>query len=131
MKDKIVTYPVIIRKDGGETDTMPYLVDIPALDGMTEGSSIDDALAMAADYIGTYSLDEVTMPESVYKLPAHNETDVVSLVPVNISEYRRKNDSKVIKKTLSIPNYLNELGNERGVNFSLILTNALKKELNV
>ncbi|MFD1672891.1 type II toxin-antitoxin system HicB family antitoxin [Agrilactobacillus yilanensis] len=101
------------------------------LDGMTEGSSVEDALAMAEDYIGTYSLATDTMPESVYTLPEHASTDFASLVRVNVSEYRRKNDTRAVKKTLTIPNYLNELGNERGVNFSLVLSNALRQELGV
>ena len=48
-----------------------------------------------------------------------------------MSEYKRKHDNKVIKKTITIPNYLNELGKENNINFSEVMTAALKKKLNV
>ena len=36
-----------------------------------------------------------------------------------------------IKKTVTLPSYLNELGKEKGINFSALLVNALKNELQV
>lgn len=130
MSDKIVVYPAIIKYEPDDTD-YPYLVTIPDLDnGMTQGKSVEDAIAMAADYIGTSSLEE-ELPESNYTLPKTGKNEIATLVRVNISEYKRKNDNKVIRKSLTIPNYLNELGKERGINFSEVLTNALKEKLSV
>lgn len=130
MSDKIVVYPAIIKYEPDDTD-YPYLVTIPDLDnGMTQGKSVEDAIAMAADYIGTSSLEE-ELPESNYALPKTGKNEIATLVRVNISEYKRKNDNKVIRKSLTIPNYLNELGQERGINFSEVLTNALKEKLSV
>lgn len=131
MTDQIIVYPVIIKKDGQEQTTYPYLVAIPALDGLTEGTSIEDALKMAADYIGTYSLASKQLPDSTYQLPKPQAGEIVSLVRVNISEYRRRNDTRTVKKTLTIPNYLNELGRAQGLNFSALLTDALKETLHV
>lgn len=127
--DDIVVYPIIISYDPDSTD-YPYLVTIPNIDGMTQGKDIADAIAMAEDYIGTFSLNE-TLPPSNYNLPKANDNDTVTLVRVNISEYKRKNDNKVIKKTITIPNYLNELGKEHGINFSELMTNALKEKLDI
>ena len=128
--DKIVVYPIIIKYEPDDSG-YPYLVTIPDLDdGMTEGKTIDDAIAMAEDYIGTTSLEE-EMPKSNYVLPKAGKDETVTLVRVNISEYKRKNDNKVIKKTITIPNYLNELGKENGINFSEVMTNALKEKLSV
>lgn len=128
--DEIKVYPIIITKDTDATD-YPYFVDIPDIDGMTEGSSIADAIEMAKDYIGTYSLDN-NLPESNTTLPTiADKKAITSLVTVNVSEYKRKNDNKVVKKTITIPNYLNELGKERGLNFSEVMTNALKTKLDV
>lgn len=127
--DEIKVFPIIITKDEDGTD-YPYLVDIPDIDGMTEGKSIADAMEMAKDYIGTYSLEE-KLPKSNTKLPEAKDGATVTLVAVNISEYKRKNDNKVIKKTITIPNYLNELGKENGINFSEVMTNALKEKLNI
>ena len=48
-----------------------------------------------------------------------------------MAEYKRKHDNRIIKKTVTLPSYLNELGKEKGVNFSALLVNALKSELQV
>lgn len=127
--DTIKVFPIIITKDNGSTD-YPYFVEIPAIDGMTEGKSIADAIEMAKDYIGTYSLED-ELPDAITELPKANDGEIVSLVTVNVSEYKRKHDNKVIKKTITIPNYLNELGKENGINFSEVMTNALKDKLSV
>ena len=128
-KDNIVVFPIVISKDKDDSE-YPYLVSIPDIDGMTEGKDIADAVEMAQDYIGTYSLED-ELPKSNVKLPKVNNDEIATLVTVNISEYKRKNDNRVIKKTITIPNYLNELGKENGINFSEVMSNALKKELSI
>lgn len=127
--DEIKVFPIIITKDEENTD-YPYFVEIPDVDGMTEGKSIADAMEMAKDYVGTYSLED-QLPESNAKLPQAKDGEIVTLITVNVSEYKRKNDNKVVKKTITIPNYLNELGKENGINFSEVMTAALKKKLSI
>lgn len=134
MKDSKVVYPIIITKDDNDP-AVPYLVQIPALDGYTQGTSIANAIDMARDYIGLAVMDmedsDVAIPNSSYDLPTASKDDVVTLVDVDVTAYRRQHDNKVVKKTLTIPNYLNELGKENNVNFSELLTNSLKEKLNV
>ena len=55
---------------------------------------------------------------------------VVSLVGMDIADYVRKNETKIVRKTVSIPSYLNELAKRRNLNFSQILQDALLAELN-
>lgn len=87
-------------------------------------------MEMAKDYIGTDSLEN-KLPRLNTRLPKTKGTDIVSLVTVNVSEYKRKNDNRVVKKTFIIPNYLNELGKEKGINFSEVMTSALKERLSL
>ena len=91
-------------------------------------STVADAMETAKDYIGTYSL-KATLPASNTKMPVVKDDELATLVTVNVSEYRRKHDNKVVKKTITIPNYLNELGKDHGINFSEVMTNALKAKL--
>lgn len=133
MKDRIVVYPIIISYEEDGTG-VPYLVEIPAIDGMTQGRSVADSIQMARDFIGLKAItlqdDGEKLPETTLKLPvANSKDDIVTLVDVNVDEYRRKNDNRAIKKTLTIPNYLNEAGIEAGINFSQILTETLKEKL--
>lgn len=128
-----VVYPIIIQKTSDQT--MPYLVTIPALNGLTQGKSIENAMDMAKDYIGLTIMDKQdnneAIPNSTYDLPKTNKDTIATLINVDLSEYRRKHDTRSIKKTLTIPSYLNELGKERDINFSETLVNALKNKLNV
>ncbi|WP_373842851.1 type II toxin-antitoxin system HicB family antitoxin [Limosilactobacillus sp.] len=89
--DHIVAYPIII-KYVADNSGYPYLVTIPDLNNsMTEGKSVENAIAMAKDYIGTTSLVE-ELPKSNYTLPKANKGETVTLIRVNVSEYKRKND---------------------------------------
>lgn len=131
MSESNVIYPIIITADKEKDSKTPsYLVEIPAINGMTEGYSVADAISMAQDYIGTYSLEN-KLPESVTTLPKAKNDQIVTLVSVDVAEYKRKHDNRIIKKTVTLPSYLNELGKEKGVNFSALLVNALKNELQV
>ena len=55
----------------------------------------------------------------------------INFVDVDTSEYRRENDNRAIKKTLTIPNWLNSKAEKAGVNFSQTLQKALKQQLGI
>lgn len=95
-KDEIKVYSIIIHYD--PRDVVPYEVKIPDLDGIIEGYSIEDAIMMAKDYIGTYSLVR-SLPPANYILPkVSNSNDIVTLAEVNVSEYQRKYDNNALEK---------------------------------
>jgi len=125
-----VIYPIVITKT--DDSTTPYFVSISDINGLTQGTTIDDSIEMARDFIGLKVMDlqdsNKLVPASNYTIPKSNENDVDTLV--DDDSYRKKHDTKLIKKTLTIPNYLNVLGKEKGVNFSEVLTDALKSKLN-
>ncbi|GAA3192266.1 type II toxin-antitoxin system HicB family antitoxin [Lentilactobacillus kefiri] len=134
MKDKIVVYPIIISKDPKDK-SVPYIVSIPALNGHTQGTSIEDAIEMSRDYIGLKVMDLIddgmAVPTSIYDIPKTEPDELSTLVDVNISAYRRQHDSQPVKKTVNIPHYLNERGMESNINFSKLLTQALERKLGV
>ena len=55
----------------------------------------------------------------------------VNFVRADTNAWRKRNDSRAVKKTLSIPNWLNTRAEEAGVNFSQILQDALKERLHL
>jgi len=55
----------------------------------------------------------------------------INFVDVDTAEYRRENDNRAIKKTLTIPNWLNSKAEKAGVNFSQTLQKALKQQLGI
>ena len=56
---------------------------------------------------------------------------VVSMVAADTDEYRRQNDTRSIKKTLSIPAWLNNQAEKANAPFSQILQQGLKEYLNI
>ncbi|MCT3401239.1 type II toxin-antitoxin system HicB family antitoxin [Lactobacillus helveticus] len=127
-KDKIVVFPIIIKPTNDSK--IKYTVNVPDLDRDTQGKTIAEAIDMGKDLIGTMSLVE-DLPKSNVKIPKTKNDEIATLVTVNISEYKRKNDERVVKKTLTIPNYLNEEGKAAGLNFSAILSDGIKAKLGI
>lgn len=124
-----VAYPVVISYDETEKSAYKYLVYLPDFDGYTQGDSLANAIAMARDYIGTYSLgvDELPEPHGVKFTAEH--ADTVTWVDLDTEAYKTALNTKPVKKTLAIPTYLNEEALKQGVNFSQTLTEALKDKL--
>ncbi|WP_146620994.1 type II toxin-antitoxin system HicB family antitoxin [Enterococcus florum] len=127
-------YPVIIsyEKDSSGFD---YLVYIPDFDGYTQGRDIPESISMARDYIGNmlveYEKDQKVFPKSNSVKYDLKENDIETLIDIDFLKFKALDDIKVVKKTLSIPNYLNQLGIQNGINFSSLLTEALKERLGV
>jgi predicted RNase H-like HicB family nuclease len=128
----IVIYPIIITRT--DSDDYRYFVEIPDVDGFTEGNTIEEALEMARSYIGEMAIDNLDTGES---LPPSNESlptvkdpnSLVTLIDIDIDDYIRKHDNRLVKKTLTIPSRLNELAKEHNINFSRVLVDALQKKL--
>lgn len=55
----------------------------------------------------------------------------ISYVNIDIDEYRKKYNNKAVKKTLTIPMWLNTLSEKDNINFSQILQEALKEKLGI
>ena len=56
---------------------------------------------------------------------------VVSMVDVDTKEYRRKIDTKAVRRNVSLPSWLNYEVNEAGINVSQFLQDALLEKLNI
>ena len=126
-------YPAIIQ---AEADGL-YSVEFPDIDGcVTSGSSLSDAIQMAEDALCLMLYD---MEESGEAIPAPSDpkavqagTDaLVSLVCCDTIEYRKLYNNKAVKKTLTIPAWLNTLAERADLNFSSVLQDALKLRLDI
>ena len=126
-------YPAVITPE--ENDL--YSVDFPDLRNcFTSGKGLADALEMAQDVLSMtlYDLEEkgVSIPPAtpIEKLP-HEPNEVVTLVTCDTLEYRKFYSNAAVKKTLTIPAWLNTMAEKQGVNFSQVLQEALKEKLHV
>ena len=126
-------FPAIFTKedDGG------YSIHFPDIKGcLTQGEDIQDGLSMANDALCLmlYYLEEKQEPIPAPSDPLSlcvEDNAFVSLVNCDTMEYRRFYDNKAVEKTLTIPAWLNTMAEQKGVNFSQVLQNALKEHLRV
>ena len=120
-----------------------YSVIFPDLDHLsTFGDDLQDAMEMAVDCLAGYIYD---LKQSKSELPTSSdpadidinaeydeyESAFVNLVSVDVEDYAKKHFEKSVKKTLTIPAWLNDLAIKNNVNFSQTLQNALKAKLGV
>ena len=112
-----------------------YVVYVPDLEINTEGDDLADAIEMARDAIGLWGISEedagrkILMASGQIPKPADNE--LVTLVDIDFSAYRRANDLRTIRKNVTLPSWLNDLAEKEGVNFSQVLQEGLKARLQV
>ena len=123
-------FPAVFEpEDGGYNVTFP---DLP--DCYTCGDDAEHAVYMATDVLNFYLSDEETdgheipSPRSIKAVKAP-EGGFVSAILADTAEYRRKLSQKAVKKTLSIPSWLNDAAEAANVNFSQTLQNALRAQL--
>ncbi len=125
-------YPAIFKKDGEL-----YTVHFPDLESCyTQGEDIGDAIDMASDVLclTLYDLEEAGAPiplaSDIFELKCA-EGAFASIVSCDTLEYRMRYDNRAVKKTLTVPAWLNTLSEKQGINFSAVLQNALKEELHI
>lgn len=73
----------------------------------------------------------INKPSSVKDVCLRNPSSIVMLVEYDSLEYAKKYKTKAVKKTLSIPEWLNDLAIKENVNFSSVLQEALVKKLHI
>ena len=90
-------------------------------------------MELASEALGLYLVSKIennekyNSPSDITKLKY--EDGFASYVSCDVDKYRRKN--KAVKKTLSIPEWLNDMALENNLNFSAVLQEALKEKLNL
>ena len=111
-------------------------VAFPDLSIATSGENLPEAISMANDALCLFLYDledrgQPIPPASDIRSVSCGEGSFVSLIDCDTIEYRKFFDSKAVKKTLTIPSWLNTLAEREDINFSSVLQKALKAELNL
>lgn len=120
-------YPAIFHSDenGGYWISFP---DFPEC--MTQGENLEDAYRMASEAIGLCIDERLRNKEQLPKASVPTDYlveqgDFSCLIEFDLMQYRRTHNTKAVKKTLSIPEWLNEAAMAQNINFSQILQEAL------
>lgn len=129
MKNQLTVFPAIFTFDG-----TCYNVNFIDLEGCsTFGDSIQNAYTMAQDALGLYLDDLTNFPQPTLDISkiSLKSNQFVSFVSIDMYEYRKKFNNKSVKKTLSIPAWLNYLAEKNNINFSQALQETLKEKLGI
>jgi len=123
-------YPVLLYPDDDKVG-----VTVPDLAGChTFGNDTADALLMAKDAIEMWlwhaENTELPIPAASKTLSV-GDNETFTLVAADTDEYRKANDTKSVKKTLSIPSWLNYQAEKANAPFSQILQEGLKDYLQI
>lgn len=124
-------YPAIFHKaeEGGFWISFP---DIPEC--LTQGETMAEAYEMAIEALG---LALSSREDEHQPIPTASDPSALSLEPdsflvvieFDMLSYKKRTSSRAVKKTLSIPEWLNEAALEMGLNFSQVLQDALIQKL--
>ncbi len=131
-------YPVIFTQT---SDIV--LVEVPDLKILTQGSDIENAFDMARDAI---SITIVSMEDNNESIPpatkicnvdiehatfVNEGESFTSIVDVDIAEYRKRIDTKPVRRNVSLPCWLNHEADLAGINVSRVLQEALMNILGI
>lgn len=124
-------YPVVLIPE-----SKGFAVFVPDFDVNTQGDNLVEAMTMARDVIGMMGIDmeddKKAIPEpSMLSEVDVSDNDILTLVDVDFAEYRRKNETRVVKKNCTLPSWLCYEAEKANLNFSQVLQAALKRELKI
>ncbi len=123
-------FPAVFEQaeEGGFNVRIP---DVPGC--FTQGDTLAEAIYMAQDAL---AMMIVYYEDHGNEIPASSSLEdiksgkaIVSYVLADTDQWRRNNDNRAVKKTLSIPSWLNAKASRAGVNFSQVLQEALVSKL--
>ncbi len=138
-------YPTFILNTNEDSEH-PFLVCVPDMEIFTEGDTFADAIEMARDAIG---LTGISMEDNKEELPTPSDQTtaiakvkqdtedvdfsqgVLTYVDVDFSEYRKKVDTKTVRRNVALPSWLNYEAEHAGINVSRVLQEALMNVLNI
>jgi predicted RNase H-like HicB family nuclease len=129
--DRYVYPAVLTYEDGYE-----IAVTFPGLRGCaTSGETDTEALMMAKEALGLHLWgmendgDELPAPSPIRDIELE-AGEIVALVEVYMPSVRLSQENRSVNRTVTLPAWLNAQAMERGVNFSQVLQDALRAEIN-
>lgn len=114
-----------------------YSINFPDLENcFTSAETLGEGIKMANDVLclTLYEMEQagkpIPAPSSIRDIRV-NDHEFVNLIACDTVEYRKFFDNRSVKKTLSIPSWLNDMAERADVNFSATLQAALKQQLHI
>ena len=102
----------------------------------TSGTNDDDALLSARELLGCVlngleeDNEEIPTPTPLSEIKTQ-ENERAVLIDVYMPSIRMANVNRSVNRTVTLPAWLNAAAQERNINFSQVLQEALKAQLNL
>lgn len=132
MKKDYYIYPAIFEYEKNNIS-----ISFPDLPGCISCAKNDEeALYMAKDALGLYIVcveednEELPEPTNLQNILL-DKNQKASLIEVNMPLFRDAIQNTAVKKTLTIPKWLNDIAEKNKINFSQVLQSSLKNILNL
>ncbi|WP_368506512.1 type II toxin-antitoxin system HicB family antitoxin [Caloramator sp. CAR-1] len=132
VKKDLYVFPAIF-----DIDDDGISVEFPDLPGcFTCGDTIDEAYKNAKEALELHLYgmekdnDPIPEPTPLNKIKIQKNQSIM-LIEAWMPLVRSEMENRAVKKTLTIPKWLNDIAEQKKVNFSQILQKALKEELGI
>lgn len=130
---KTYVYPAYFRKTTSET----FSIDFPDLPGCTSsGDTIEEAMTMAREALSLHiygileDKEDLPVPSDLFVI-TQEEGSFLTLVEGRPDIIKTEIRNKSVKKTLTIPYWLNKEGERLNINFSQVLQDAVKEHIGI
>ncbi|MBF0979177.1 MAG: type II toxin-antitoxin system HicB family antitoxin [Clostridiales bacterium] len=127
--NNILIYPAIFTKEDDG-----FWVNFIDFDGVySDGNDLQEATLNASKALGLLleDMSEYPQPTTDVSKIKLEKNQFISFLSIDLNVYREKFSNKTIKKTLSLPAWLNTMALENNINFSETLKEALFLKLNI
>jgi len=132
MQKDIYMFPCVFIYKEGDAGVSVYFPDLDGCVSFGENEERAYTNAKEALSLHLYGMEQDNEEIPVASKIAEVELESnhrATLLEVYMPTFRAKQDEKFIKKTLTLPNWLNIEAERAGVNFSQLLQNSLKELL--
>ncbi len=115
-------------------DGTEYYASVPDLPGcVTTGDDINDAIEQISDAAAAWLVvaEDKNMPiapPTAQSAIAHAPGEAMSLIQIDTIAYRAQTDTRAVRKNVSLPAWMADLADKRGINCSQLLQESLRKE---
>ncbi|MFQ6794059.1 MAG: type II toxin-antitoxin system HicB family antitoxin [Thomasclavelia sp.] len=130
MRKRLIYPAIFLQEDDGIT------ISFPDLQGCIScADTFEEAYEMAKEAMELYLEDYIgdlfksaPKPSKIQDIKL-KDNECIALIELDINEYLKTFNNKAVKKTLTIPSWLNDVAVKKKLNFSKILQDALLKEI--
>lgn len=122
----LYTYTAVISEQDGT-----FYAKVPDIDGcITTGKTLSEAIELITDALNLCLVvledEDITPHTPTPQMDIkHDSCDILTIIQADTIQYRSKTDTKAVRKNVSLPAWMSNLADKKGINCSKVLQDAL------